>query len=272
VGPAQYPVERKEEMIPKDDLLDKLEPYCILKGYRGSIAHDTYEENTTHDDKDIMGIFVSPPDVIFGIREMETIERMIDDKLSEKKLVVWDIVYYSLKKYLNLVLKQNPNVLSLLWIEEKHYIKRTGLGQLLINARLKMLSKQCYKSFSGYAHGQLHRMTHHQPTGQMGAKRKELVERFGYDVKNAAHLIRILKMGVEALTLGELIIARPDNNMLLEIKRGEWELGRVLEYSGSLFGLLDTALVKSELPARVSEPFVNTLCEDITKSFYANTY
>ncbi len=259
-------------MIPADCLLDRLEPFCILKGYRGSIAHGTYEENTTHDDRDIMGIFVGPEDVTFGIREMETVERMIDEKQSAKRTATWDIVYYSLKKYLNLILKQNPNVLSLLWIDEKYYIKRTPLGTRLIEARANLLSKQCYKSFSGYAYGQLHRMTHTCPTGKMGAKRKELVERFGYDVKNAGHLIRLLKMGVEALTLGELIIERPDNNMLLEIKRGEWTLERVIAYADSLFKLMEEALVKSKLPARINEGFVNELCVEITRGFYEDEH
>lgn len=258
----------KTRMIPKDELLDRLEPYCILKGYRGSLAHGTYEENITHDDKDVMGLFIGPEDIVFGIREMETVERMIDEKQSQKRTVTWDVVYYSLKKYLNLIMKQNPNVLSLLWLDEKYYIKRTKWGNRLIAERASLLSKQCYKSFSGYAYGQLHRMTHACPTGRMGAKRKELVERFGYDVKNAGHLIRLLKMGIEALTLGELIVERPDNNMLLEIKRGEWELKRVLEYADSLFKLMDGAIIGSPLPARVNEGLVNDLCVEITKSFY----
>jgi len=255
-------------MIPKDNLLDNLENQVILKGYRGSIAHGTYEENVTHDDKDIMGIFVSPPDVIYGIANMETIERAIPEKLSEKRTVVWDIVYYSLRKYLNLLLKQNPNVIMLLWLDEKYYIKRTRWGNLLIENRSRLLSKQSYHSFSGYAYGQLHRMTHHIPTGQMGAKRKELVDKFGYDTKNAGHLIRLLKMGIEALNTGELVVERPDNNMLLEIKRGEWSLQKVLDYADSLFRLMEDSLVKSTLPAKVEYDFVNNLCMDITKDFY----
>ncbi len=255
-------------MIPRDTVLDSLENNVILKGFRGSIAHGTYEEDTTHDDKDIMGIFVPPEDVVFGINNIETIERMIPEKLSEKRTVTWDIVYYSLRKFLSLLLKQNPNVLTMLWLDEKYYVKRTRWGNLLIGARSKLLSKQCYHSFVGYSRGQLHRMTHHQPTGQMGAKRKELVKRFGYDVKNAAHLIRLLKMGIEALCTGELTVERPDNNMLLEIKRGEWTLGRVLSYSDSLFQLMDEALVKSELQGKVSYNFVNDLCVRITRDFY----
>ena len=251
-----------------DHLLARLDLYIILLGYRGSIAHNTYEESTTHDDKDIMGIFIPPEDVTFGIRNMETIERMKDEKLSQKRTVTWDIVYYSLPKYLNLILKQNPNVIMLLWLSEKHYIRKTRFGQRLIDNRDRLLSKKCYDSFCGYAHGQLHRMTHHTSTGRMGEKRKELVERFGYDVKNASHLIRLLKMGLETLTTGEMLVERPDNNMLLEIKRGEWPLQKVLDYSDRLFQLMDEALVKSTLQNRVDEPFVNNLCEEITMEFY----
>lgn len=250
------------------ETLAVLESYCILKGYRGSIAHNTYDEKLGIDDKDIMGIIVPHEDVIFGIRNMETIERMWEEKLSQKRKIIWDVVYYTLPKYLRLILKQNPNVIMLLWLAEKHYLKRTKWGNLLIENRDELLSKQCYKSFSGYAYGQLHRMTHHAPTGRMGAKRKALVEKFGFDVKNASHLIRLLKMGLEVLTTGEMIVERPDNNMLLEIKRGEWGLQKVLDYSSKLFELIDEAFVKSPLQNKVNEPFVNNLCKEIIKGFY----
>ena len=259
--------EMTAKIILQDELLRQLESQIILSGYRGSIAHDTYEENTTHDDKDIMGIFIPPKNVIYGLDRMETIERAIEEKLSEKRTVIWDIVYYSLPKYLSLVLKQNPNVLILLWLEDRFYLKRTKWGQRLIDARQQLLSKQCYHSFCGYASGQLHRMTHHCPTGRMGAKRKELVDKFGFDVKNASHLIRLLKMGTEVLTTGELIVARPDNNMLLGIKRGEWPLQKVLDYADSLFRLMEEAFVKSTLQNRVDYKFANDLCIEIMENF-----
>lgn len=251
-----------------DTLLKRLEPYCILKGYRGSIAHGTFEESTTKDDKDIMGVYVPPEEVTFGIENMETIERMLEERHSQKRVSVWDIVYYSLPKYLRLIRKQNPNVISLLWNEEEYYIKRTALGNRLIENRQKLLSKDCYKSFCGYARSQLHRMTHVGPTGRLGQKRKELIERFGYDVKNASHLIRLLKMGMETLVTGEMTVKRPDSAMLLEIKRGEWKLEKVTEYAEKLFDLMDEAFVKSELPVQVNYNFVNKLCQDIMMEFY----
>jgi len=250
-----------------DDFVKGLEPYCILKGYRGSIAHNTYEEKVTGDDKDIMGILVPPPDIVFGINNMETIERMWEQKLSQKRTVIWDAVYYTVPKFLRLLLKQNPNVIMLLWLSEKHYLKRTKWGRLMIENRDKLLSKQCYQSFCGYAHGQIHRATH-PATGKMGAKRKELFAKVGYDSKNLSHCIRLLKMGLETLTTGEMIVERPDNNMLLDIKRGEWEYQKIIDYADKLFQLLDEALVRSSLQERVSHSFVNDMCMQIVRGFY----
>lgn len=57
----------------------------------------------------------------------------------------------------------------------------------------------------------------------MGERRKALVRRHGYDTKNAAHLIRLLRMGIEFLQSGELLVDRSghDAGELLAIKRGE---------------------------------------------------
>ena len=75
-----------KHIIRNDKVLFELEDNVILRGYRGSIAHETFQEDITHDDKDIMGIFVPPEDVVFGLNRIETIERMIDEKVSQKKI------------------------------------------------------------------------------------------------------------------------------------------------------------------------------------------
>src|SRR5688572_25189955 len=45
-------------------------------------------------------------------------------------------------------------------------------------------------------------------SGYMGEKRKAMVRKYQYDVKNAAHLIRLLRMGSEFLRTGELQVFR----------------------------------------------------------------
>jgi predicted nucleotidyltransferase len=205
-----------------------LSDWCILLGYRGSIAHGMYIPNSdpnSIDDKDLMAVCVPPIDHYLGLKQYGS------RGTKEIKENEWDIVIYEATKMIRMLMNGNPNVLSMLWLEDKHYIKRTKAGQLLIDNRDLFVGKHVYKSFVGYASGQLKRMTHFSFEGYMGEKRKKLVDKYKFDVKNASHLIRILRMGIEFLIEGKLTVERFDSQQLLEIKRGEWSLEKVKKES-----------------------------------------
>jgi uncharacterized protein len=104
--------------------------------------------------------------------------------------------------------------------------------------------------------------------GYMGKKRRELVMRFGFDVKNAAHLIRLLRMGVEFLTDGALQVERNDRAELLSIKRGEWSLDKVKEESERLFALTKEVYVRSPLPAEPDRERGEKLCMNIVSQYH----
>jgi hypothetical protein len=102
----------------------------------------------------------------------------------------------------------------------------------------------------------------------MGAKRRELVRRVGFDAKNAAHLIRLLRMGIEFLVEGELHVERADAAQLLEIKRGEWLLERVKEEAERLFRLAEEAYVRSTLPPKPDQWQAEQLCMEIISRYH----
>ncbi len=237
-----------------------LQDDTILMGYRGSIAHGTYIPNTdpnSIDDKDVMAVVVPPIGYYFGLKEWGsrgTKEIMQDE---------WDIVSYELRKYVGLLKKANPNVLGLLWLPENMYIRKTVYGRMLVDNRNLFATKRIYHSFSGYAHGQLHRMTHFKFNGRMGAKRKQLVEKFKFDCKNASHLIRLLRMGIEFLNEGELHVYREDAKQLIEIKTGEWSLEKVKNEADRLFKRAEDAYDRSTLPNKPDDDAINNLCTKI---------
>lgn len=235
--------------VPKDITRDNpgLGEWCILHGYRGSIAHGMYVPSTdpnSIDDKDTMAVCVPPKDYYFGLREYGS------KGTKEIQRDEWDIVIYEARKFVSLLAKGNPNVLSMLWLDPKHYIKQTRAGKRLIAHREWFVGRHVYKSFTGYAYSQLKRMESHAFQGYMGQKRKQLVEKFGYDTKNAAHLIRLLRMSIEFLTDGELYVEREDATQLLDIKKGQWKLEEVKKEADRLFKLADMAYVKSDLPKK----------------------
>jgi hypothetical protein len=286
----------------------------ILLGYRGSIAHNMYIPSTdpdSIDDKDIMGVFIAPIEHYIGFGR---------DEVKEKFIGVWDAVSYDVRKFIRLLTKCNPNVLSLLWLEDDHLIYEHPLGAKLRANKQIFVTKAAYHSFVGYAQGQFKRMTHfnqevraemasleknltdrgidlnllnatqqqldgspglaemiaayatlkrrYYSGGYMGAKRKELVKRVGYDSKNAAHLIRLLRMGVEFLNDGDLRVSRTDSPELLAIKRGEWPLQQVKQEAERLFKLADEAYLKSPLPPEPEMCRAEALCIEIISDYY----
>lgn len=104
--------------------------------------------------------------------------------------------------------------------------------------------------------------------GYMGKKRRELVRRVGYDAKNAAHLIRLLRMSIEFLTEGTLYVERADAVELLDIKRGAWPLDKVKTEAERLFELAQEAYVRSSLPAEPDHSRAELLCVDMISDYH----
>jgi len=243
----------------------EIDSHSILLGYRGSIAHGTHlpkKDPFSVDDIDIIGICIPPIDCYFGLKEFYskgTREIMEGE---------YDIVLFELRKAIRLLEEGNPNVLSILWLQPNHYLKITEVGKLLLENKNLFVGKHVYHSFVGYAHGQLHRMTHPACKGHMGEKRKKLVEKFGFDVKNSAHCIRLLRMGIEFLTDGELHVLRQDAQQLLEIRKGEWTLEQVQKEADRLFKLSDEAFIHSKLPDKPDHKKINDLCVEMITEYF----
>ena len=250
------------EHTTKDILSKILVDNTFLLGYRGSIAHNMYVPKTnpnSTDDIDMMGVFFAPVDHYIGIiRQKETVKRFIGR---------WDVVNYEFLKFVKLLTKSNPNVLSLLWLKDSHYIEKTAAGERLIANRDLFVSKKIYYSFTRYAYAQLKKMEKNSFEGYMGEKRKALVEKFGYDCKNAAHCIRLLKMGIEFLVEGRLNVFRKDASMLIDIKTGQWPLKEVKRKAKDLFKLADEAYVKTSLPSEPKYDEINKMVVEIMKQY-----
>jgi predicted nucleotidyltransferase len=246
-----------------EETIEVIPPNTILLGYVGSISHGTHIPSNDPDgidDVDIMGVCIAGEQVYLGLKNFEQ---------KEKKYNEWDSVVYEIRKFFRLLLKQNPNVLGLLYLQPTNYLFKDEAGQLIIDNRSLFVSKEAYHSFVGYAHGQLHRMTHGAFLGYMGEKRKRLVAEFGYDCKNAAHLIRLLRMGIEYLTDGTLRVFREDAHELKEIKTGKWSLERVQREAGDLFKLAQEAYVRSPLPPSPNYSEAERLLIKILRTYFS---
>lgn len=257
--------------IPKRILVDNL----ILLGYRGSIAHNMYIPNTepdSIDDIDLMGVFLAPINFYIGLQQDRSINPQTVEIKKEIDGVMWDCVYYELQKFVKMLLKGNPNVLSMFWLKRDHYIIITEFGKMLLERRDAFITRNVYHSFVGYADGQLKRMGSYSKEGYMGKKRKAVVQKYGYDIYNAAHLIRLLKMGIEFLRSGQLTVYRDpegQDKYLMDIKRGKWSLRLVKSTAEAMFKTAEKAYEFSKLPDKpdfyTAETMVMNILTDYLK-------
>ncbi len=89
--------------------------------------------------------------------------------------------------------------------------------------------------------------------------RAELERRFGYDTKHAAHLVRMMRMGLEALELGDLRVRRPDAAELLAIRDGALTYDALRELASSLEQRMKSAVATSSLPVDVAPDLADEL-------------
>lgn len=245
----------------------EVENETILLGHRGSIAHGLYVPSSdpdSIDDIDYMGIVVPPLKNYFGLREWSNkgTKEVFEGDV--------DIVYYEVRKFINLLLKGNPNVVSTLWLKPEHYQIITPSGQKLIDNRGIFQAKSVFFSFTGYATAQLSKMGKFNSRGFRGDKRAELIQRHGYDTKNAAHCIRLSRMLIEVLETGIWNVDRTniDAEELRAVKAGAWSCGRVISEAQSLAAKAKEAFKVSTLPDEPDYEAANKLSISIVKGVY----
>ncbi len=94
--------------------------------------------------------------------------------------------------------------------------------------------------------------------------RSKLEEQFGYDTKHAMHLVRLLRMGKEILTEGDVKVLRPDAEELLEIRDGKWSYEKLVKYAEDMDNEIKTkhyngaVIPKTICPKVATEILLNT--------------
>jgi len=194
-------------------------PNEILRTVVGSGVHGIAIEGT--DDHDEMGIFIEPPEQVIGLdKQMDHYVWRTQPEGTRSGPGDTDRILYSLRKWLRLAIKGNPTVLLPLWCPDSDVIKISTVGAELRHMRDAFMSQEAAERVLGYMDQQRRGML-----GLGGAKipsRPELVERYGYDTKYAAHALRLAIQGLQIVGQRrlELPMLSGDRALVLQVKRG----------------------------------------------------
>lgn len=98
-------------------------------------------------------------------------------------------------------------------------------------------------------------------------KRAAIEEKFHYDCKHGMQLCRLLRMGKEILSTGQVIVERiHDREELLAVKNGAWTYEQLLEYVAKTENEVELAAKTSTLPNQPNMKKLDGLCQNIVES------
>ncbi|QEM04672.1 nucleotidyltransferase [Mucilaginibacter rubeus] len=121
------------------DHLQQNPQLLLLDCISGSTA---YNLNVKGSDTDKKGIFIMPQKQLYGFTQTDQVANNTNDE-----------VYFEIRRFLELLTKNNPNILELLSTPSQFVLYRHPLMDLVKPE--DFLSKLCLDTFAGYAHSQI---------------------------------------------------------------------------------------------------------------------
>ena len=234
---------------------------CILRAVVGSSAHGLSLDG--QDDRDEMGVCLEPPERVIGLRPFDQWEFRTQPNGARSGPGDLDLTIYSLRKWCRLALAGNPTILLPLFVPQAMCSVLTGSGMTLRQNARWFASRYAGRAFLGYMRAQLERLAGDR--GQQRVNRPELIERYGYDTKYAAHVLRLGFQGIEYQKSGRLTLPMPEGQreIILSVRRGEFALTHVLATARGLEEDLRRLIETSPLPeepdrAAVDEFLIDT--------------
>lgn len=217
---------------------------------------ESYGISDGKSDKDLSGITFPPREYLFSesagfIKGFGTPppnfevyqEHHIKDEDKE-----YDLTVYSIVKLFELARVGNPNIIDFLFVRDTSIIHITKAGLHIRDNRKLFLSKDIYSRFRGFAFNHIRNMKSYKAVG----KRKDIIDEFSFDVKDASHVVRCMLACQDILRDYDYDVQK-HKDMVKGIRRGEWTYEQVTEWFAKMEPILEQNKQDSKLPDHADE-------------------
>jgi predicted nucleotidyltransferase len=177
----------------------------------------------------------------------------------------YDLNSYNIVHYFHLCMDNNPNMLDSLFTPRDCIVHSSQVSEMVREKRHIFLHKGAWHRYKGYAYSQLHKMSNKKPEG----KRLATVEEFGFDVKFAYHLVRLLGEIEQILSEGDLDIRR-NREHLKAIRRGDVSEADIRQWAAEKEHTLERLYESSSLPHRPNEDAIKQLLLDCLEEHWGS--
>jgi uncharacterized protein len=242
---------------------------------------------TEESDIDLKGIWLAPTTDFFKLSPPTSNDKRSSYlKHSDD----YDIELYELVKFIYLAVGNNPNILDILCVKEDNVVVNSDIvSELRANVKKLLNKNSVYHSYTGYALQQFSRMKNLYTKFKTVKEKvtvfdedeysKKLTElRKQYDrndwdkklqrtieietkvprpegermlnVKNAAHLLRLLAVGEHILRTGKVMVEPSNRDLIVKVRSGEVTWEEIVDEKNRLEAKIEVAYKNSSLPEK----------------------
>lgn len=232
----------------------------LFKALSGSRLHGTHTDTS---DYDYRGVMLDPPETLIGLEPMFNQRRWSNADPDGTQM---DYVLYGLRKFCLLGLEANPNILDILFTPPEFWYTRSEAWQLIYDNRHRFLSKKVRNTFGGYARLALKGVQQGRSTS--GTARQPIIDRYGWDVKDGAALVRLIYSGISLLSEGTYSPALngAQLRMVRRVRNGEYSRDAVIAFADNMLRDIDDR--QADLPDEPDRAFVHNLVMEILEDAY----
>ncbi len=244
----------------------------MFLGITGSYA---YGMSTDLSDRDIVGYCIPPKSVVFPhlageIDGFGTKTARFGEWIKHHTVfngVEYDFTIFNIVKFFNLCYEGNPNMIDCLFLERDCILHTTMVAEMVREQRELFLSKLIIPKFKGYAYGQFCKLgrENYEPE----SKRYQLVQKYGYDTKNAAHVYRLLLEAEQLLRSGQMDI-RANGELLKAVRNGAFTLKQVEQFFAEREAGLEELAANTKLPKKPNETKIKQLLVECLEHHYGS--
>lgn len=178
----------------------------------------------------------------------------------------YDFVIYNVAKYLHLVIENNPNMIDSLFVPNNCVVHVTPAAQILRDHRKSFLHKGAFAKFKGYGYAQMHRLNVKRTEE---SSRSALIGKYGYDLKFAYHIFRLLKECEQILREGDLNL-QANREQLKSVRRGEWTIEQLKDFFATQQSHLESLFQKCKLPEVPNWKLGNQVLHQVLEHHYGS--
>jgi len=204
-----------------------LDGLCYLT-IGGSTAYGTSNDIS---DTDILGIYIPPRQYLypqeFGFilgynKPLPEVDNVYQIHNIYDGDVEYDINIFNIIHFFKLAKAGNPNIIDMINTDDSFHLFKNDIGKLILENKNQFYSKNMYPRFRGMIKNHMDTISIPKTVG----KRAGLVEKYGFDTKDAGHTIRIQLALLDLLRDGSYGL-QTHSELIKAIRTGQYSLAEI---------------------------------------------